>query len=371
MASKGPKAHPVVIPERERAKLERLAHRTRADHRLVQRARIIVLSDKGMGTTDVARKVGCTARTVRKWKQRFRENPKIEALHDAPRSGRPSQIPVSVRCQLIKLACRRPDYENIVPFHEVWTQKALAEVLYVMTGYRLSVSEVGRILRFHHLRPHHVRMWLTSGDPDFDEKADRICQLYLAPPEGARVICVDEKPLQAIERLHPNETGDNGELRFEFEYIRNGTCCLLAAFDTQSGEVFGRVVPQRSAEELVEFMERLAKKYPEGDIYIVWDNLNTHYDGKDKRWTKFNARHGQRFHFVYTPKHASWMNQVEIWFSILQRRVIRHGSFDDPKHIAWQVTLFIHHYNRYEAHPFRWTWRSHRVKNPRKKKNAA
>ena len=355
------------IPKDQRPKLGRLAHGTRAGHALVQRARIIVFSAKGMSTAAVARRAGCDERTVRKWKARFRADPRVKALEDERRTGRPSKVPLNIRCELIKLACKRPD-DKLAPFYQVWTHKALAEALKSTTGWKLSVSEVGRILRFHHLRPHHVRMWLYSGDLNFREKADRICQLYLYPPEGSHVISVDEKPMQALERTHPTGTGPNGEVRFENGYIRNGTCCLLGAFDTQTGKVFGRVVPHRTAEELVEFMEMLALRYPTGDVYIIWDNLNTHKDGPVKRWTEFNARHGGRFHFIYTPIHASWMNQVEVWFSILERRLLRYGDFDSTGQLAWQVHLFIRHYNRHDAHPFRWTWRSDKVENPRKKK---
>ncbi len=104
---------------------------------------------------------------------------------------------------------------------------------------------------------------------------------------------------------------------------------------------------------------------------MVWDNLNVHYDGKDDRWTRFNARHGGRFHFVYTPKHASWMNQVEIWFSILHRRIIRHGDFGSTDHQKDEVEGFIRHWNKTEAHPFRWTWRTDHVKNRRQAATAA
>jgi len=145
-------------------------------------------------------------------------------------------------------------------------------------------------------------------------------------------------------------------VRYEYEYIRHGTCCLLGAFDVRTGQVAGQVVPKRDADTTVEFMERLACQYPAGEVYLVWDNLNTHYDGKDQRWTKFNERHDGRFHFVYTPLHASWMNQVEVWFSILQRRLLRYGSFDSPADLAHHVHWFIDNWNRHEAHPFRWTW---------------
>ena len=246
--ARGPQSIPVWIPKEQRPELERLAHRTKAGHVLVTRARIIVFSAKGMGTADVAKRAGCDERTARKWKARFRADPRVQTLDDSPRSGRPAQVPLLVRVELIKLACKRPD-DKLAPFHEVWTHKALAEALEVVTGWRLSVSEVGRILRFHQLRPHHVRMWLYSGDLNFREKADRICQLYLYPAEGSHVICVDEKPMQALERKHPTETGPDGTVRYEYEYIRNGTCCLLGAFNTRTGQVFGRVVPERTVEE--------------------------------------------------------------------------------------------------------------------------
>ena len=113
----------------------------------------------------------------------------------------------------------------------------------------------------------------------------------------------------------------------------------------------------RTAANLVSFMEELARRYPTGDVYIVWDNLNIHYDGRDERWTRFNERHGGRFHFVYTPLHASWVNQIEIWFSILQRRVLRHGSFSTVAEPTRRIMSFIAQWNRYECHPFRWTFR--------------
>jgi transposase len=104
-------------------------------------------------------------------------------------------------------------------------------------------------------------------------------------------------------------------------------------------------------------MQALASRYPSGPVYVVWDNLDIHRDGPDRRWTAFNRRHGKRFHFVYTPKHASWMNQVEIWFSILQRRVIRFGDFLDRADLRRKLERFVAQWNRCEAHPFRWTFR--------------
>jgi transposase len=157
----------------------------------------------------------------------------------------------------------------------------------------------------------------------------------------------------------------DASVRYEYEYRRHGTQALLAAFDIRTGHVFGRVVPNRNAEALVSFMHELAARYPKGDVYVVWDNLNIHYDGAEDRWRKFNEQHGGRFRFVHTPKHASWMNQVEIWFSILHRRVIKYGDFASPAVQAKRVLGFIAHWNEAERHPFRWTWRTDRRKNRR------
>jgi transposase len=257
--------------------------------------------------------------------------------------------------------------DSKVPFREVWTQQSLAVALEEETGVRISRSEVGRILRFEKLRPHRVRYWLHSPDPEFGPKAKRICDLYLSSGEDTVVLCVDEKPMQVLGRKYPTHVGPQGVVRFEYEYIRRGTRNLLGCFDTATGQVIAEVVPRRTADALVAFMEKVAERYPKQKIVIVWDNLNTHYDGPSKRWTEFNRRHGGRFEFVYTPIHASWMNQVEIWFSIIERRVLRYGDFSSADHLAERVLGFVRHWNTIEAKPFRWTWRSNQRKNGAKR----
>lgn len=342
-----------------------MVRRQRAPHALVVRAQIVLLALRGLGTTEIARQLSVNPRTVRKWKARFAEDPHLDALQDRERSGRPNVISIQLRCRLVQLACERPDDpEHPVAFRDLWTYESLADSLERATGRRISVSEVGRILRFEGLRPHKVRQWLKSTDPDFDAKAKRVCDLYLQPPKGAVVVCVDEKPLQVLGRKHATHVDErDGSLRYEYEYVRNGTQALLAAFDVQTGRVLAKVVPSRSAAALVAFMEELARKYPDKQVHVVWDNLNIHYDGKDERWTNFNVRHDGRFHFVYTPKHASWMNQIEIWFSILQRRIIRYGDFPNRQAQRRRILGFASHWNRHEKHPFRWTWRANAAKN--------
>lgn len=239
-------------------------------------------------------------------------------------------------------------------YSAVWTQPALQAELERTTGQTMSLREIGRTLWCGGLRPHRVRIWLHSPDPAFKEKAKVICDLYVNPPEGAVVLSVDEKTgMQARQDLTPVHTSPRGQVRREFEYVRNGTATLIAAFDIRTGEVTGGCW-RRTAEGVNRFLEVLAKKYPEGDVYVVWDNLNVH---KGEAIEAFNVRQGGRFHFVYTPLHASWMNQIEIWFSILQRRVLRHGSFTSKKDLEAAVTGFISGWNAVERRPFRWRFR--------------
>jgi transposase len=324
----------------------------------------VLLALGGWGNAQIARRVGVSERTVYEWKERFARRPKLSTLVDRPRSGRPPTIRVAARCEVIRLACERPEASPDAPkarFRDVWTYESLREAAAVR-GVDMSRSEVYRTLHDRHLRPHRVQMWLHSQDPQFRAKAKRLCKLYLNPPKGAAVVSVDEKTgMQALERKHPDRPAVPGKpRRREYEYKRNGTRTLIGAFDVRTGKVFGRCGPTRTADDLMAFMEELARKYPHGAVYVVWDNLNIHHG---PRWEQFNARHGGRFHFVHTPIHASWLNQVEIWFGILHKRVLKFGSFESAHQLAAKVCGFIEHWNRYEAHPFRWKFRGFRVKS--------
>lgn len=334
--------------------MERLARSSKAPHALVVRAQIIVLAEKGISIYAIARKLGISQVTARKWRGRFKARPKLSSLRDADRSGRPETIKSAQRADVVRIACERPA-DNKVKFRDVWTISSLRDAVERDLGIAISRSEVWRILQVHGVRPHRVAGWLHSSDPEFRAKVAEICAAYVAPPADATVLCVDEKTgMQALEHNHPIKLSNRrGPGRKEFEYTRHGTVTLLAAFDTKTGEVFGRC-QRRTAENLVAFLELLAQKYPAGPVYVVWDNLNVH---TGNRWAEFNLRHGGRFHFLYTPKHASWVNQVEAWFSILQRRVIRHGSFPTRDSLRRKVLGFIAHWNLVEAHPFRWRFR--------------
>jgi transposase len=354
-AVSGPLAHSVELSSQLRRKLQQLARSPKTSQREALRAKIALHADEGLSNAEIARKLGCHVHTVRKWRGRVAEVPDVLMLQDEYRSGRPPRIPLEVHYEVIKLACTRPG-DSKVPFEQVWTIHLLATTVTEQTGVCISKTEVGRILQGACLQPHRVRMWLHSPDPDFRPKVAAICELYLQPPEGATVLCVDEKPgMQALEHRVPlKPCGIAQPARKEFEYRRKGTRTLIASFNIRTGEVLGACGPTRRADDLLAFMDQVAARYPEGPVYIIWDNLNIHYG---PRWREFNKRHGERFHFVYTPLHASWVNQIEMWFSILARRVLKHASFRSVDELATRVLAFIDDWNRKQAHPFRWKFR--------------
>jgi len=159
--------------------------------------------------------------------------------------------------------------------------------------------------------------------------------------------------MQATQRKHldrPAAPGQQGKR--EFEYIRHGTQTLLAAFVVHTGTVITRCGPTRTGNDLEAFMEVVAKEIP-GTVDVVWDNLNIHHG---ERWEKFNARHQNRFRFHYTPLHASWVNQVELWFGVLQRRCLTNGSFRSLVDLRGSVAAFVEYWNRVAKHPFRWSF---------------
>ncbi len=260
------------------------------------------------------------------------------------------------------MACGKPvDYGQA--YRDVWTIDSLLHC------YRarfpdldpMSRTSLIRILDQADIHPHKMKVWLHSPDPDFREKVTKICELYLCPPPDAVVVCVGEKTgMEALGRKHPVRQPARGrDGRFDHEYIRNGTRKLIAAFDVGNGAVYGEVRPNRRAQDLVEFMEALAAQYPGKQVHVIWDNLNIHHEGPSERWTARGARHGGRLHFHYTPIHASWVNQVELFFGILHKRVLRYGVHNSLEELDAALVGFIDHWNLREAHPFAWTFKGY------------
>ena len=345
----------LVLPDDVRRFVSHLARGQRASHRLVQRAQIIDLAADGVSTYAIARRLGCCEATVRKWRARMAASPRAPSMEDAARSGRPATIPIAVRLTVVRLGCDvPPEGERVRRFREVWTLASLRDAVAAETGVRISVSEVHAILRCGGLSPHRVVGWLHSPDAEFAARSKRVAELYVSPPPGAVVLSVDEKTgIQATRRIHPNHAGPRGHLRREFEYVRSGTTTMIAALNVATGHVHA-ICKRRTRANFLAFLDRVIADYPKGDVYIVVDNLNIHTGPEITAWC---ARYRGRIRFVYTPRHASWLNQIEIWFSILQRRVLRDGCFADVKELEHRLKTFVRYYNRFEAKPFRWRFR--------------
>lgn len=352
----GPSAVVIVLSAAHRAELQKLVTARKTPIGLAARARIVLLASEGRSNSSIAEEVGCDVKTVRLWRARWAAVPDSRSLVDNQRSGRRPRVAAPVRAKLISLACERVDADDKRPTRVVWSQLSLQEALQRATNVKLSASEIGRILRARGIRPHRVRMWLNSQDPQFEQKIDAICRYYTDVSEDVVVLCIDEKRLFAHRRqpgLRP--AGPNRDVRVNFDYSRHGSSNLIAALNGRNGEVYAECRDRRTADDIVAFMEAVAVRHP-GKVVVIWDNLNIHHEGKDARWTKFNERHGGRFTFLHTPIHASWCNQVEIWFSVLERTALRHQSFATVGDINATALRFIEEWNR-RAKPFRWRFR--------------
>jgi transposase len=220
---------------------------------------------------------------------------------------------------------------------------------------------VARVWRRAGLEPHRMRRYMASDDPDFEIKATDIIGLYLKPPMHAAVFCVDEKTaIQALDRLDPVLPLSPGRAeRHGFEYFRHGTLSLYAALNTATGEVMGKTAARHTSAEFVAFLEDLLATQPEHrEVHLIVDNLSAH---KTKAVTAFLAEH-PGLHLHYTPTYSSWLNQVELWFSKIQRDLIARGIFTSKTDLARKIKRYIRLYNK-NAHPFKWAYRdpSHRV----------
>jgi transposase len=260
--------------------------------------------------------------------------------------------------QVVAAACQPPKAFGVA--RNVWTRDSLAAaVVAKRLVRRISPSTVAQILEDADIRPHRVKAWCHSNDPDFQPKMRAIVRLYVRPPEGEPVLSIDEKTgMQALSRLRALKPAARGRAgRQDFEYRRNGTRCLFACFNISTGRVLGRCTTHRKRHDFFAFMDIVAATYRQRRVHVVLDNLNTHVDTRQGAFlTEWNRRHGDRFVFHYTPKHGSWLNQVELWFGIMTRRVLRYGNFHDTDELVEEITGFIDTWNEKEAHPFRWTY---------------
>lgn len=341
MAKLIPIATPIELSVSERAELEGLVRSTKTEHRLRRKARIVLLAADGLSTRAIGRKVGCTTGTSSKWRVRFAKG-RMAGLSETGRRGAASKYgPETDRRILAQLDQPVPEG------HARWSGPLLAAAL-----GDVGVQYVWRFLRAQKIDLAARKSWCESRDPDFAAKAAEIVGLYMAPPENALVLAIDEKPsIQALERAQgylkfPDGRALTGQ---SHTYTRHGTTTLFAALDVASGTVTGKQYQRRRRTEFLDFMNAIVTAHPGREIHVVLDNLNTHKP-KNDQWL---ARH-PNVHFHFTPTSASWLNQIEIWFSILARKALKGASFSSLDKLKAHIDAFISTYNK-TARPFVWT----------------
>ena len=338
---------PLELRDGDRAVLEAWVRAGTVEARMAKRARIVLLAAEGMTNRDIAELVDLHYNQVGMWRARYGEFG-LAGLEDEERRGRPCVYDHDDVLLLVKTVTEPPP-EGATR----WTMEALAETM-AANGVPISASQVWRICRALDLKPWQVESWMTSHDPDFWERAGDVCGLYLNPPENAVVWSVDEKSgMQAKSRINPTRPAVPGHaVRQEFEYRRHGTAVLFAGLKVHEGTVAGWVTDSTRSDNFVEFLADLVAQTPPGlDLHCIVDNLSAHTTAKVDAFLAANPH----VHLHFTPTHASWLNQVELFFSILERRLLRRGEFDSVDHLAERIIAFIKDYNR-RAAPFRWTY---------------
>jgi transposase len=348
-----PEARKVRLKPKERAVLEARLRATTTPQRDAKRAQIVLLAAAGRSTRSIAQEVGFQPRIVSKWRHRFADLG-LDGLEDKPRPGRAPSYDATTDKRILVLLDR-----PVPKGRARWTGPLLAQAL-----GDVDVQYVWRFLRSHKIDLSARKSWCESNDPQFAAKAADVVGLYVTPPKKAIVLCVDEKPsIQALERAQgylklPSGRALTGQ---SHDYTRHGTSTLFAALDVATGKIRAAHTQRRRRTEFLDFMNGVVAAYPGKEIHVVLDNLNTHK--KNQHWLK---RHPNvRFHF--TPTRASRLNQVEIWFSILQGQSLKDASFTAVQQLREHIDAFIQAYNE-KAAPFLWTKtkvHQRRVKNRR------
>jgi transposase len=324
----------------ERATLERWARRPKSGQALALRCRIVLACADGGYLSEIADRVGVQRGTVRKWRQRF-EVQRLDGLHDEPRPGTPRTISDDdVETIIVKTLEETP----VDATH--WSTRSMAKA----TG--MSQSAVSRIWRAFGLKPHLVDTFKLSPDPLFVEKVRDVVGLYLNPPDGALVLCVDEKTqVQALDRTAPVLPLRPGlPERRTHDYVRHGTTNLYAALDVASGHVIADMTERHRAEEFRRFLNLINRSVPEHlDVHLVVDNVSTHKTPEIKRWL---VRH-PRFHLHFTPTYSSWINLIERWFAELTTKWLKRGTHRSTKELETAITTWIEQWNE-DPKPFVW-----------------
>jgi transposase len=330
-----------LVPH-ERRELRMICRSRKSRAEDVRRARVILLLSKGTTYLEIQKMVDITAPTISLWKKRF-ETERLAGLVPQYKGRTLRVLDSKLEARILSATRKKPSDGST---H--WTTRKLAKHL------GINHMLVARAWRRAGIRPHRMRRYMASDDPQFESKAADVIGLYLNPPQNAAVFCVDEKTaIQALDRLDPVLPLSPGRAeRHGFEYYRHGTLSLYAALETRSGEVLGKTAERHTTAEFVDFLGKIVDSQAPGkEIHIIADNLSAH---KTKVVDQFLREHPKvKLHF--TPTYSSWLNQVEIWFSKIERDVIARGIFSSTTDLARKLLRYVRLYNRY-AKPIKWSY---------------
>ncbi len=335
-------AAPLSLTDEQRSTLDRFARSTSTRHRTVQQAQALLLASRGVANNEIARRVGVSANSVRKWRTRFDEKGLADFGRIAPGRGRKSWLePGTVEAVVHDTLHAKPDDGST---H--WTTRAMA------ARHGIGKDTVARIWRDHNLRPWRTDRFKVSGDPRFEEKLVDVVGLYLNPPERAVVFSFDEKTqVQALDRTQPSlpmRPGRAGTMTHD--YKRNGTTDLFAALNIGTGEVLTDCRKHHKGADVLRFFKLIDLHVaPEFDVHVVLDNSSTHKTPSIQRWL---VRH-PRFTLHFTPTYSSWLNLVERWFAELTTKWIKRGTHRSVRQLVASIRTWIAGWND-NPRPFVW-----------------
>src|SRR6266481_4889281 len=333
----------LVLTTDQRSDLDARVRSGRGRADAARRARVILLLAEGCSYAAIAAMTGCSSRTIALWKQRFAKDG-LAGLAARHRGSKPTVLTPALEARIMT-STRRPPPHGATH----WSTRSL--------GRKMGVQHtiIARAWRHAGLQPHRLERYMLSDDPAFEQKAADVLGLYLNPPQHAVVFCVDEKTaIQALDRLDPVLPLSPGRAeRHGFEYYRHGTLSLYAALNTATGEVLGKTAARHTSEEFVAFLSDILAHQPRNrEIHIIADNLSAH---KTQRVRDFLQAH-PNLQIHYTPTYSSWLNQVDNWFSKIERDVIARGIFTSLKDLHKKLMTYIRLYNNV-AKPIKWSYR--------------
>ena len=344
----------IQFTEEWRDELDRRARSRSLAVRSVERAKIILGLAAGKAQKEIAEQVGIARQTVRRWEKRFLRQG-IEGLEDAPRSGRPGEIKPETIEQIV-----RKTTQETPPDSTHWSTRSLARAMGV------SASSVGRIWRAHKLKPHRVRTFKLSNDPNFAEKMEEVVELYLHPPPNSVVWSADEKTqIQALTRTQPSLPCAPSHCATKtHDYKRHGTTTLFAAMNLGSGEVVYTFHPRHRHQEWIPFLGMIEERTPpDKQIHLIIDNYSAHKHANVRQWLGERPR----FHIHYTPTSGSWLNQVERLFGEVTGKCLRHRSAETVAALEQDIGRYL---DRRNENPKTFHWKASAVEILRKVKRA-